>query len=268
MHDRPDIVVAGLIEDAGFVPVDVGGTAGCAVMEAPRRAGAVYGEEYREADAAVVVEAVRAGRPIPPTPRYWPALARAAVARGARAWDLLPVRYGLWSLRAGLPGGLTAGMFVSEERALDLSFDGASSRLTRLVNGGGLRGVSESAYLGGAERLMRVGPLGDAPGVSRLVRVRTVEPVHRDGMMTVGLRWEAEGVTGGLFPVLDADIRLSADGDESVRVALTGSYRPPLGALGTGLDRLLLRTVATATIRALLARIAAALEGDPAAKPG
>ncbi|MBV9381996.1 MAG: NAD(P)-binding domain-containing protein [Streptosporangiaceae bacterium] len=63
-------VVAGLIEDAGFAPVDLGGTADCAVMEAPRRPGAVYGEEYRAADAAAVVEAVRAGRPIPPTPRY------------------------------------------------------------------------------------------------------------------------------------------------------------------------------------------------------
>jgi predicted dinucleotide-binding enzyme len=63
-------VVAGLITDAGFVPVDLGGTAGCAVMEAPRRAGAVYGEEYRAADAAAVVEAVRAGQLIPPTPQY------------------------------------------------------------------------------------------------------------------------------------------------------------------------------------------------------
>ena len=63
-------VVAGLIEDAGFVPVDLGGTAGCAVMEAPRRLGTVYGEEYRAADAQAVVEAVREGRPIPPTPQY------------------------------------------------------------------------------------------------------------------------------------------------------------------------------------------------------
>jgi hypothetical protein len=39
-------------------------------MEAPRRDGAVYGEEYRPADAKAVVEAVRAGRPIPPTPAY------------------------------------------------------------------------------------------------------------------------------------------------------------------------------------------------------
>jgi 8-hydroxy-5-deazaflavin:NADPH oxidoreductase len=63
-------VVAGLIEDAGFAPVDLGGTADCAVMEMPRRPGAVYGEEYHAADAAAVAEAVRAGRPIPPTPSY------------------------------------------------------------------------------------------------------------------------------------------------------------------------------------------------------
>jgi predicted dinucleotide-binding enzyme len=63
-------VVVGLIEDAGFVPVDLSGTADCAVMEAPRRDGAVYGEEYRAPDAAAVIEAVRAGIPIPPTPKY------------------------------------------------------------------------------------------------------------------------------------------------------------------------------------------------------
>jgi 8-hydroxy-5-deazaflavin:NADPH oxidoreductase len=63
-------IVARLIEDAGFVPVDLGTTAECAVMEAPRRNGAVYGEEYRVTDAAAVVAAVKAGRPIPPTPTY------------------------------------------------------------------------------------------------------------------------------------------------------------------------------------------------------
>jgi predicted dinucleotide-binding enzyme len=62
--------VAGLIEDMGYVPVDLGGTQTCEVMEAPRRAGAVYGEEYRAADAQAVVDAVRDGDPIPPTPRY------------------------------------------------------------------------------------------------------------------------------------------------------------------------------------------------------
>lgn len=63
-------VASDLIKDAGFIPVDLGGTAECNVMEMPRRPGAVYGEEYRAADAEGVVEAVRAGRPVPPAPRY------------------------------------------------------------------------------------------------------------------------------------------------------------------------------------------------------
>jgi predicted dinucleotide-binding enzyme len=63
-------VVADLITDAGYVPVDLGGIADCAVMEAPRRPGAVYGEEYRLADASKVLDAIKAGRKIPPTPSY------------------------------------------------------------------------------------------------------------------------------------------------------------------------------------------------------
>jgi 8-hydroxy-5-deazaflavin:NADPH oxidoreductase len=63
-------VVASLVADAGYVPVDLAGIDGCTVMEAPRRPGAVYGEEYRAADAPAVVAAVRAGQPIPPAPVY------------------------------------------------------------------------------------------------------------------------------------------------------------------------------------------------------
>jgi predicted dinucleotide-binding enzyme len=63
-------VTAALVSDAGYVPVDLAGIDNCTVMEAPRRAGAVYGEEYRAADADSVVAAVRAGTPIPPTPVY------------------------------------------------------------------------------------------------------------------------------------------------------------------------------------------------------
>ena len=63
-------MAAGLIEDAGFVPIDVGGTADAAPMEAPRREGALYGEEYREPEAREAVEALRAGREIPAAPNY------------------------------------------------------------------------------------------------------------------------------------------------------------------------------------------------------
>jgi 8-hydroxy-5-deazaflavin:NADPH oxidoreductase len=53
-------IVAGLIEDAGFTAVDVGGVADAAPMEAPRRPGAVYGEELHEQEARAFVANLRA----------------------------------------------------------------------------------------------------------------------------------------------------------------------------------------------------------------
>jgi len=155
-------------------------------------------------------------------------------------------------------------MFVSEDRGLPVSFAVASSRLEELARGRLLNGPFERVYHGGVEHLLRVGPAGAVPGASRLVRVRFTSPVHRDGEMTVALRWEATGPGGGLFPALDADIQLTDDGGDRSVVTLTGSYRPPLGALGDKLDRMLLHAVALATIRALLTQIAATLEGAPA----
>jgi 8-hydroxy-5-deazaflavin:NADPH oxidoreductase len=63
-------IVMGLIADAGYAPVDLGRNEDAAVMEAPGRAGAVYGEEYRLPDAEKVVKAVQTGDQIPPTPAY------------------------------------------------------------------------------------------------------------------------------------------------------------------------------------------------------
>jgi hypothetical protein len=156
---------------------------------------------------------------------------------------------------------MAASVFVSDERVLNVSIGVAELRLANLVQGHWLSGASQVAYQGGIDHLVRAGPFGDLPGASRLVRVQFVDPVYRDGAMTLGVRWEAVGVTGGLFPVLDANIRLSAEGGQSSRAVLTASYRPPLGAAGAGLDRLLLHKVAAATIKTFLARVAGALEG-------
>lgn len=151
-------------------------------------------------------------------------------------------------------GFMAASVFVSAEGVLNVGIGVEQLRLANLVQGDWLSGASQVAYQGGIDRLMRAGPFGDLPGASRLVRVQFVDPVYRDGAMTLGVRWEAVGVTGELFPVLDANIRLSDAGGERTEMVLTASYRPPLGAAGAGLDRLLLHRVATATIKTLLAR--------------
>jgi hypothetical protein len=66
---------------------------------------------------------------------------------------------------------------------------------------------------------------------------------------------------------MDANIKLTAEGGEATQMTLTAVYRPPLGALGAGLDRVLLHKVAAATVRSLMINTARALEGT-ATVPG
>ena len=106
------------------------------------------------------------------------------------------------------------------------------------------------------------------PGASKLVRVSFLDPVERGGTVTVGFRWEATGAAAGLFPVLDADIILRPEGEDGTHLSFTGSYRARLGRLGAGLDKAILHRVATATIRVLLADVAAAHTGPAKAAEG
>ncbi|MDX6438369.1 MAG: 8-hydroxy-5-deazaflavin:NADPH oxidoreductase [Gaiellaceae bacterium] len=57
--DEAKETVKKLIREIGFAPVDVGGTADAAVMEAPRREGAVYGEEFSKQEAREFLEKAR-----------------------------------------------------------------------------------------------------------------------------------------------------------------------------------------------------------------
>jgi hypothetical protein len=147
-------------------------------------------------------------------------------------------------------------MFASQEVRLNMTFARARARLAVLCNAGWLSGSSQQAYAEGLAGLIRVGPAGDVLGASKLVRVQFLEPVPRDDTVVLPLRWEATGVTGRLFPVLDANLVLTPSGEDTVTLALTGAYRPPLGSLGEVLDRAVLNRAAGATFRSLLARVA------------
>jgi predicted dinucleotide-binding enzyme len=54
--DEAKQTVKKLIRDIGFAPVDAGGCADAAVMEPPRREGAVYGEELKKQEAIELLE--------------------------------------------------------------------------------------------------------------------------------------------------------------------------------------------------------------------
>jgi len=152
-------------------------------------------------------------------------------------------------------------MFVTQALTIELGYRAAQARFTNLLRGNWLAAVSEAAYDDGLTGVLRVGPA--TPVAAKLVQVRFLDPVYRGDVMTVGLRWEATGPAGSLFPVLDADIAISPGGEKGTpaaqqpaRLALTGAYRPPLGRLGARLDQAVLHRIATATMRQLLGGVA------------
>lgn len=124
--------------------------------------------------------------------------------------------------------GLNVHMFIAQELVIEVACHAAQVRLANLIHSGALSGTSQATYeRGWLHGFIRAGPFGDAPGASKLVQVGFLDPVCRDGIMTVGLRWEATGATGGLFPVLDADIALRPAGGNATRLVMAGSYRAP-----------------------------------------
>jgi hypothetical protein len=154
-----------------------------------------------------------------------------------------------------------AGMFVGDEVVLDVGFAAARERLLQLAAGGVLTGPSQDAYDRGTSGLARVG----VAGLSKLVRVQVRELAWTDRSAGLAIRWEATGPAGGLFPVLDADIRLTPDGARATVLTMAGTYRSPLGPVGKALDRALLHRVASATIREFIAQVAARITDRPSA---
>ena len=158
-------------------------------------------------------------------------------------------------------------MFIGDEVRLSLGFNAAQARLVDLAHGGLLRRASDDAYRDLGSGLARVGPLGSAPGMSKLVVVRFSDIAVQEDLAIGAMRWETTGPGGALFPALDADISLTQAGHDATILAVWGVYRPPLGGLGAGLDRVVMRRAAQATIRAFTRRVGAAIT-NPATFPG
>jgi hypothetical protein len=150
-------------------------------------------------------------------------------------------------------------MFIGAETRLEIGFSAAQARLANLARGGLVRRASENAHTWGANQA----PVG-ARGIAKLVTVQFRHLATREDSASWALRWEARGTSGNLFPLLDANITLTPAGEKATVLAVSGSYRPPLGTLGVGLDRAFLHLVADATIRAFTRQVGAVIV-NPAA---
>jgi hypothetical protein len=175
----------------------------------------------------------------------------------------MPLAQARWDRWTGL-------MFIADQITLETGFPAVCARLERLAGGGLLLRASKDAYGEGITELLRAGPVRYLPGMWDLAEVRLGELAAQDDVAArLPLRWETAGAAGGRFPVLDADITLTAAGEYATVLALTGSYRPPSGLAAAGLDREVVRRCAAGTIRSFLARLACAI-AHPAgwAEPG
>jgi hypothetical protein len=111
-----------------------------------------------------------------------------------------------------------------------------------------------------------VGPLGTR--LRRRVTIRLGTPVRFPSMTSLPLTWEPVGLEG-LLPRLDANIELGSLGEDRTQLAISARYRPPPGAVGQTIDRILLHRVAEATVKDFLDRVGHAIslsQPDPAGR--
>jgi hypothetical protein len=158
-------------------------------------------------------------------------------------------------------------MFIGAEVQLDLGFDAVQARLATLVRGGLLPRASGGAYDQWQACLTQIGPWVTALGTCPLVQVLVRDMVTRADCATWTMRWEVTGPGGSLFPALDADIKLTPAGPGATMLAVCGAYRPPLGVLGMGVDRTIMRQAAEVMIQNFTISIQMAIM-YPATSPG
>jgi hypothetical protein len=84
-------------------------------------------------------------------------------------------------------------MFAAAEMLVDLRFPAAEARLAELARGGLLTRLSDAACSDGLTGLVRVSPLGAAPGLSKLVEVRLLDPVNRGDSALLALGSDRNG---------------------------------------------------------------------------
>jgi hypothetical protein len=152
-------------------------------------------------------------------------------------------------------------VFFAEEVLVDSPVERTLGRISSWLAVGEGEAAAAAAMAAGGRVLARAG----FAGLGKTVEVRTLRPHFRDGVIVVPLRWAATGRLGNLFPTLDANLEISACVGGRSRVALIGSYRPPMGSLGASLDRAVLSRAGRVTIRRWLrgARAAVTAAEDP-----
>jgi len=147
-------------------------------------------------------------------------------------------------------------MFVDYATEVDMPAPRLSGLLVSNITE--MEGFGAAAYRRGEELHSRVGPGGP---LAKEVVVALGSPQMRRSGMVVPVTWRATGAQA-LFPRLNGDLGVeSREGDRSA-LHLRVSYQPPLGSVGSLVDRLLLARVARSTVADWVDRIAEWASGE------
>ena len=151
-------------------------------------------------------------------------------------------------------------MFVESHVTLPLSLEDAEAGVIHALHEP--RQPHRRVETVGAGHLMAVGPSLLPQRLAKLVRTKVGKPRQVGRTTVLPLRWEAVGPVASLFPVLDARLGLTPVDDVTTVLSLVGTYRPPMGRFGVGVDRAVMSRAATATIDAFLEELAASVQRD------
>lgn len=115
---------------------------------------------------------------------------------------------------------------------------------------------------GSAEKVLaRVGFSILAVGVRKRAAVELGKPLQLRDWVHIPISWEAEPVSE-LFPRFEGELQLVPIGPRETKLALAGTYDPPLGDVGRTVDNLLMHTAAEATVKDFVEQLGKRLEQE------
>ena len=114
--------------------------------------------------------------------------------------------------------------------------------------------------------LSEVGVRDDGGRSRRPAEVTFGEALRLPAKTILPMRWKPSSAWP-LFPEIEADLEVASLGPSRTQLSVNARYSPPLGRLGSVIDRALLHRVAEATVKDLVDRVGAALELDADAVP-
>ena len=104
----------------------------------------------------------------------------------------------------------------------------------------------------------RIGFRAPASRITKQVELTIGGPAQEGDWLSLPVSWRATGPSQ-LFPVMEGKLTVQPLGPHDAKLVFSGTYQPPLGAVGREIDDVLMHNVADATIKDFLESVATRL---------